>query len=65
MQWKREGTKVSEQLMLKVKDESSMAILGFLGSERDERLRFHVEFWFLAARVLGRLEGLGFRLVDG
>ena len=51
--------------MLKVKDESVMAVLGFLGSERDERLGFHVEFWSLAARVLGRLEGLGFRLVDG
>ena len=60
MRWKREGTKVSEQLMLKVKDESAMAILGFLGSERDERLGFRVEFWSLADRVLRRLKGLGF-----
>ena len=60
MRWKREETKVSEQLMLRVKDESAMAILRFLGSERDEQLGFRVEFWSLAARVLGRLEGLGF-----
>ena len=65
MWWKREGTKVFEQLMLRVKDESAMAVLGFLGSERDERLGFHVESWSLAARVSGRLERLGFRLVDG
>ena len=65
MRWKREGTKVSKQLMLKVKDESAMAILRFLGSERDEQLGFHVEFWFLVIRVLGRLKGLGFRLVNG
>ena len=51
MWWKIRGTRVSEQLMLKVKDESAMAILGFLGSERNERLGFSVEFWFLAARV--------------
>ena len=50
--WRKiRGTRVSEQLMLKVKDESAMAILGFLGSERNERLGFPVEFWFLAARV--------------
>ena len=48
---KMRGTRVSEQLMLKVKDESAMAVLGFLGSERDERLGFFVEFWSLAARV--------------
>ena len=51
---------MSEQLILKVKDESSMAVLGFLGSERDERLGFPVEFFSLAARVSDRLEGLGF-----
>ena len=62
---KRKGTKVFEQLMLRVKDESAMTVLGFLGNERDEQLGFHVEFWSLAARVLERLEGLGFRLVDG
>ena len=65
MWWKREGTKVFEQLMLRVKDELAMAVLGFLGGERDERLGFHVEFWSLAVRVLERLERLGFRLVDG
>ena len=60
MRWKRERTKVFEQLMFKVKDESAMAILGFLGSERNERLGFPVEFWFLVIRVSGRLKGLGF-----
>ena len=56
---------MSEQLMLRVKDELAMAVVGFLGAERDERLGFHVEFWSLAVRVLERLERLGFRLVDG
>ena len=31
MRWKREGTKVSEQLMLRVKDESAMTVLRFQG----------------------------------
>ena len=31
MWWKKEGTNVFEQLMLRVKDELAMVALGFLG----------------------------------